>query len=140
MSRIITRRSQVVVEFQHVDMMQVVHNAHYLRWFELGRLAVLEGVFPMAWAVEHRIATPVVVNHCEYLQPAAYGDELVVITRHKLLDRWEGRFHFDHAISNARTKRELATGYSVVTVLDMAGGKLIKEIPAEIWDRYLALE
>lgn len=140
MSRIITRRSQVVVEFQHVDMMQVVHNAHYLRWFELGRLAVLEGVFPMAWAVEHRIATPVVVNHCEYLQPAAYGDELVVITRHKLIDRWEGRFHFDHAISNARTKRELATGYSAVTVLDMASGRLIKDIPAAIWDRYLALE
>jgi acyl-CoA thioester hydrolase len=139
-SRVITRRAQVVVEFHHVDMMHVVHNAHYLRWFELGRLAVLEDVFPMAWAVEHRIATPVVVNHCEYLQPAAYGDELVVTTRHKILERWEGRFHFEHAISRLRSKRDLATGWSAVTVLDMAGGKLVKEIPPEIWARYLALE
>jgi acyl-CoA thioester hydrolase len=140
MSRVITRRAQVVVEFHHVDMMQVVHNAHYLTWFELGRLAVLESVFPMAWAVERRIATPVVVNHCEYLQPAVYGDELVVITRHKILDRWEGRFHFDHAISHLRTKRDLATGYSAVTILDMASQKLVKEIPPEVWARYLALE
>jgi len=140
MPRIITRRSQVVVEFHHVDMMQVVHNAHYLTWFELGRLAVLEDVFPMAWAVEHRIATPVVVSHCEYLQPAVYGDELVVTTRHRILDRWEGRFHFDHAISHARTKRELATGWSAVTILDMATQKLVKEIPPDVWARYLALE
>ena len=140
MARIITRRAQVVVEFRHVDMMQVVHNTHYLAWFELGRLAVLESVFPMSWAVANRIATPVVESHCAYLQPATYGDELVVTTRHRLLERWEGRFHFEHAISNARSKRELATGWSAVTVLDMAGGRLVKEIPPEIWDRYLALE
>jgi acyl-CoA thioester hydrolase len=139
-ARIIKRRAQVVVQFHEVDMMHVVHTAHYLRWFELGRLAVLESLFPMEWAVAQRIATPVVVNHCEYLQPATYGDELVVTTSHKLLERWEGRFHFDHTISHLRTKRELATGFSVATVLDLASGRLVKEIPPEIWARYLALE
>ena len=140
MARIITRRAEVRVEFRHVDMMQVVHNSHYIAWFEIGRLAVLEEVFPMSWAVEHRIATPVVVNHCEYLWPATYGDALVVITRHKLLDRWEGRFLFDHAISHLDTKRELAVGTSAVTVVDMAAQKPVKEIPPEIWARYAALE
>lgn len=140
MSRVITRRTQIVVQFHEVDMMHVVHNAHYLRWFELGRLAVLEGVFPMAWAVANRIATPVVVNHCEYLQPATYGDELVVTTRHKLLERWEGRFRFEHAVSSVRSKQELATGWSEATVLDMAQGRLVKEIPPDLWARYLALE
>jgi YbgC/YbaW family acyl-CoA thioester hydrolase len=139
-SRVITRRTQIVVQFHEVDMMHVVHNAHYLRWFELGRLAVLEGVFPMAWAVANRIATPVVVNHCEYLQPATYGDELVVTTRHKLLERWEGRFRFEHAVSSVRSKQELATGWSEATVLDMAQGRLVKEIPPDLWARYLALE
>ena len=140
MARIITRSAEVRVEFRHVDMMQVVHNSHYIAWFEIGRLAVLEEVFPMSWAVEHRIATPVVVNHCEYLWPATYGDALVVITRHKLLDRWEGRFLFDHAISHLDTKRELAVGTSAVTVVDMAAQKPVKEIPPEIWARYAALE
>ncbi len=140
MSHTITRRSEVRVEFHHVDMMQVVHNSHYLRWFELGRLAVMEDIFPMSWAIENRVATPVVMNHCEYLWPAVYGDELVVTTRHRICDHWQGRFVFEHSISNKKNKKELCRGQSALTVIDMENSRLVKEIPELAWSRYLALK
>ena len=135
----ITRRAEVRVEFHHVDMMQVVHNSHYLRWFEIGRLAVMEDIFPMTWAVENGIATPVVMNHCDYLWPAVYGDTLVVTTKHRMSDRWEGRFLFNHSISNKKNKRELCRGQSAITVVDMNNARLVKEIPDEAWERYRSL-
>ena len=135
----ITRKVEVEVEFHHVDMMRVVHNSEYLRWFEKGRLGVLEEIMPVSWAVENRIATPVVMNHCEYLSPAAYGDALIVTTRHKKVDHWDGRFVFEHSISNPKTKVELCFGKSAVTVIDLRTGRLLKTLPDEAWDRYLAL-
>ncbi len=139
-TRTVTRRLTVEVEFHQVDMMQVVHNSEYFRWFEKGRLQLLNDVFPMSWAIENKIVTPVVMNHAEYLSPAAYGDVLVVTTKHTLADHWDGRFLFDHSISNAKTKVELSCGQSAVTVLDLNSHVLIKEIPKEVWDRYQALK
>ncbi|MFO8073993.1 MAG: thioesterase family protein [Polyangia bacterium] len=140
MSRIVTRRVRIEVEFHHVDMMRVAHNAQYLRWFEKGRMAVLEEIFPLDWAIEERIGTPVVLNHCEYLWPAVYGDELVVTTRHRKLDSYEGRMTFDHSISHARRKLELARGRTAITAIDMAGGRPLRRIPEEAWRRYRELE
>jgi YbgC/YbaW family acyl-CoA thioester hydrolase len=139
MGRTITRRCEVKVEFHHVDMMQVVHNSHYFRWFELGRLAIMEDIFPMSWALENRIATPVVMNHCDYLWPAVYGDALIVTTRHRIAERWEGRFSFDHSISNRGTKNELCRGRSEITVVNLATARLVKDIPPDAWARYQAL-
>ena len=138
-SRTITRRLVVEVEFHHVDMMQVVHNSHYFRWFEKGRMAILEEVFPMPWAIENKIATPVVMNHCDYLWPAAYGDTLVVTTRHRKVDQWDGRFLFEHSVSNRKTKVELCRGSTEVTIVDLGSRRLVKEIPADIWQRYCEL-
>lgn len=128
------------MEFHQVDMMRVVHNSEYLRWFEKGRLGVLEEIMPISWAVENKIAMPVVMNHCEYLSPATYGDELIVTTRHRKVDHWDGRFTFEHSISNPRTKVELCSGKSAVTVVDFETGRLLKRVPDEAWERYLALK
>jgi len=136
---VILRRYETRVEFHQVDSLRVVHNAQYLLWFERGRLELLEEVFPMRRLSTLTLATPVVENRCLYLAPAVYGDELLVTTRHRLLDRYEGRFAFEHDIVNRRTKVELARGETVVAVLDLERQALVKEIPAEIWQRYLAL-
>ncbi len=136
---LVIRRVQGEVEFHHVDMMQVMHNSQYLRFFEKGRLSLLEEVVPLSWAVEHRFATPVVMNHCDYLAPARFGDRLVITTRHRKLQRWTGKFVFDHSMSNARTKVELARGRTAITVIDFETGRLVKELPEDIWGRYREL-
>ncbi|MCP4606776.1 MAG: hypothetical protein GY847_40760 [Proteobacteria bacterium] len=138
--RTVTRRFTAEVEFHHVDMMQVVHNSQYLKWFEKGRFILFEDVFPMSWAIENKIATPVITNHCEYLSPARFGDKLAVTTRHRLTDVWDGKFLFDHSISNAKTKVELCCGHTAVTVVDLNSHSLVKEIPDDVWIRYQALK
>jgi acyl-CoA thioester hydrolase len=139
-TKLVTRRLNVEVEFHHVDMMHVVHNSQYFRWFEKGRLDMFEDVFPMEWAVENHLATPVVVNHAEYLWPAIYGDILVVTTRHRIVDHWDGRFIFEHSISNTKTKVELCYGRTEITVMDLATGKLFKELTGDIRQRYYKLK
>lgn len=137
---IITRRLNIVVEFHQVDMMQVVHNSHYFRWFEKGRLQLFGEVVPISWAVEKKIAALVIMNHAEYLHPATYDDALVVTTQHRVKDRWDGRFLFNHSVSNAKTKIELCFGETAVTIVDLDSGQLVKEIPEDIWNCYLALK
>ena len=120
-------------------MMQVVHNAQYFKWFELGRLEILQRFMTVEWAAAHGVAMPVVMNHCEYLAPAKFGDELVITTRHEPVERWSGRFGFTHSISNAKTKVELCNGASDVTVMDLKSLRVLKELPGEAWERYLKL-
>jgi len=139
LSVLITRKTEVKVEFHQVDMMQMVHNSWYFRWFELGRTEILEHLFPMKLAVKNKMVAPVVMNHCEYHHPAVYGDTLVVTTRHRMLEHWSGRFTFEHTISNKKTKVELCDGTSAVTVIDFNTKRLIKEIPENIWNEYLML-
>jgi YbgC/YbaW family acyl-CoA thioester hydrolase len=120
-------------------MLNMVHNIQYFKWFERGRLAIMEGVIPVRWGVEHNVVTPVVRNTCEYLHTATYGDELVVTTKHRIASRWTGRFTFDHAISNNGTKREVCIGQSEITLVDFETNRILKALPGEIWSRYQAL-
>jgi acyl-CoA thioester hydrolase len=138
-SHICTRRLDVEVEFHQVDMMQVVHNSEYFRWFEKGRLALLEEVLPMSWLVERRIGAPVVLNHCEYRWPAVYGDALAVTTRHRLLERYEGRLEFEHSIVRHRGKLELAGGRTAIALVDLDRRRLVRELPPSIWEQYRSL-
>jgi len=137
--RTLTRRMTLRVEFHQVDMMGVAHNSRYFIWFERGRLQLIGEFLPIDYAVENQLATPVVVNHCEYLAPATVNDQLVLTTRHRVLQKWEGRFVFDHSISNAKSKVELCHGSTEVTLVDWKTQSLIKEIPRPIWDRYQSL-
>ena len=138
-SKLITRRHRVSVEFRHVDLMGVVHNAVYFNWFELGRLQVVEEVIPVQGALHRFLAVPVVVNHCEYIHPARYLDRLVVTTTHRLLPEWSGRFVFNHSISHEKSKNEICRGHSAVTVTDTRSMRVLKELPEDIWARYLGL-
>ena len=138
--RTVTRKLPLRVEFHHVDMMQIVHNSRYFIWFERGRLQLMEEFLPIKWAIEDEVASPVVVNHCEYLSPATVHDELILTTRHRLLEKWEGRLVFEHSISNAKSKMELCFGQTEVTLMNWAEQTLLKEIPALIWDRYQTLK
>lgn len=138
-SRLVTRRLGLQVEFHHVDMMRVVHNSRYFIWFEKGRLALIGEFLPLSYAIANHLVSPVVENRCEYLAPARFDDQLVLTTRHRLLEKWEGRFVFDHSISHARTKVELCFGHTAVTLLNEKTQSLIREIPQPIWEKYRAL-
>ena len=137
--RRIADRTRVSVAFHHVDMMQIVHNTQYFKWFEAGRLGILDRFIPVDYAMENGLAVPVVMNTCEYYAPARYGDSLIVTTTHLVQPRWTGRFCFEHSISNAKTKIELCRGKSDVTVMSADAGRVLKVLPEGLWERYTAI-
>lgn len=117
-------------------MMGVVHNTQYFIWFELGRFALIDEVLSDAPKWRDRVSTPVVMNVCNYLEPARLGDELIITTKHAVVPSWTGRLRFLHTISNTKTKAELAHGQSELTLVDADTFRPIKEFPQTLWKSY----
>ncbi len=138
--RLIKRKLTITPLFSQVDMMGVVHNVEYFHWFEQGRFQILLDVLPMTEAIRLGIGMPVVENHCSYKVPARFGDNLTLITTHRIVDAYEGRLRFEHSLVHPKTRTEIACGYGVSTLLDMTTMQLVKEWPADVWARYQALQ
>ena len=120
--------------------MGVVHNSVYFLWFEEGRLQILFDVLPLDEAVRLNVAMPIVENVCHYHQPVRFGDPLLLFTSHCIAPAYEGRLVFEHSLVHAKQKIELASGRSVATLVEARTHQLIKEWPADVWQRYQALK
>ena len=134
-------RSTIEIEprFDEVDMLGVVHNAVYFKWFEMGRLAILQRILPVQEALDMGVYLPVVKNTCEYKRPARYGDDLVLVTDMEWSGRYRGRIPFSHELTNARTRELVAVGETVVTVFDARHSKLVKDLPEDVLERIASL-
>jgi acyl-CoA thioester hydrolase len=75
-------KSEITVKYSDVDLMQVVHNAKYFEFFEVGRLDFIEKfICPYEEMVNKlRIQIPVVANSAKYFKPAFYNDKLALMT------------------------------------------------------------
>ena len=135
----IRRRLHLTPAFHQVDMMGVVHNVQYFYWFEQGRLQIMEELMSLDASLKLGIVMPVVENQCLYRKPVRYGDPLVLLTGHQCLSTWEGRLVFTHSLVHRKLKTEIACGRTTTTLIDIATGRLVKEWPADLWRRYLAL-
>ena len=135
MGREIRRTLALQVAFDETDMLGVAHNSVYFKWFERGRLELFEEILPIATAMEEGIAAPVVHNSCDYENPARFRDRLVLTTRMPFQEPYPGRVRFRHELSNARTKQAIATGETVVTLVEWKTGRLIREVPEDMMAR-----
>ncbi|MEI6970697.1 MAG: thioesterase family protein [bacterium] len=134
--RQIRRKLRITPAFRQIDMMGVVHNSQYFLWFEEGRLQIMLEVMSFEEAVRRMISMPVVENKCHYLRPAKYGDSLVLLTRHRIQVSYDGRLVFEHSLVHEKTKEEVARGHTVTTLVDVRTGRLVKDWPADVWERY----
>jgi acyl-CoA thioester hydrolase len=140
LSRLIKRKMEIRPLFHQADMMGVIHNVEYFRWFEEGRLQIMFEILPMAEALDLGVGMPVVENYCCYKTPARFGDVLTLYTTHRVAAPYEGRLRFDHSLVNNKNKAEIACGYAVATLVDMSTMQLIKQWTAKLWERYQSLQ
>jgi len=139
MAREIRRTLRIEPRFDEIDMLGVVHNSVYLKWFEHGRLAIMDEIIPIEEAMRLQVTSPVVRNLCEYKRPVRLRDKLVLVTRMPWEGRYTGRILFHHQLSDEKTRELVAEGESAVTLYDREGKKLVREIPQDILDRIGAL-
>jgi acyl-CoA thioester hydrolase len=137
--RLIKRRLAIHPAFHETDMMGVVHNSNYLLWFERGRMEIMLEVLPVEESIKLGVFMPVVENLCHYRRPVKFGMPLLLFTSHHIQPSYEGRLVFSHYLIHERLRTAMATGQTVMTVVDAQTGKLVKEWPPEIWRRYQSL-
>ena len=69
------------VRYYETDQMGIVHHSNYIRYFECGRMAMLEEVgLPMHKIEETGVMMPITAVDCKYRIPAKLGDKLRVVT------------------------------------------------------------
>ncbi len=67
------------VRYAETDKMQIVYNANYLIYFEIGRTELLRSIgLPYAMCEENGFQFPVSEATVQYRKPARYDDELTI--------------------------------------------------------------
>ncbi|NLP04079.1 MAG: acyl-CoA thioesterase [Fibrobacter sp.] len=138
--RSIIRKLKITPRFYQVDMMGVVHNAEYFRWFEEGRLQIMTDIISIDQSASMGYAFPVIENTCRYLGFAGFGDSLIMTTIHKIESEYRGKLKFTHSIVNEKTRASIAEGETLITIIEYPSRKLVKEWPSEIWEKYQSLK
>ena len=76
------------VRYYETNQMGIVHHSNYIRYFECGRLAMLDEVgLPMHKIEQMGIMLPIISVECRYRYPAKLGDRLKIVTRFDELPR-----------------------------------------------------
>src|SRR5262245_44997344 len=88
-------RFAIRVRYADTDQMGFAYYAHYLRWFEIGRVEMLRALGWSYRSVEDAgIQLPVLEARCRYFKPARYDDEVVIETGVRELKRASVRFGY----------------------------------------------
>jgi acyl-CoA thioester hydrolase len=96
------------VRYAETDAMGVVYYAHYLTYFEVGRVEFLrQNGLPIA-DVDRKLRMPVVEASVRYLRPARLDDLLRV--RSWIGERKRASFLFRYEIRHAETSELIASG------------------------------
>ena len=70
------------VRYYETDLMGIVHHSNYVRYFECGRIAMLEQMgIPIHKIEESGIMLPVISVECRYRIPTKMGDRLKIISK-----------------------------------------------------------
>jgi acyl-CoA thioester hydrolase len=107
--------TDVRVRFAETDAQGIVHNANYLVWFELARVAYLEryaGGYPKLRS--EGIEALVLESHVRYLHPARFDDRLSVHARCR--DVKGARFRHEYVVERAGER--IADGWTAHATVD----------------------
>ena len=107
--------TDVRVRFAETDAQGIVHNANYLVWFEIARVAYLErfaGGYPKLR--ESGVEALVLESHVHYREPARFDDRLRIHAR--CADVRGARFRYEYAVE--REGVVIADGWTAHATVD----------------------
>lgn len=118
----LTVSANVEVPFHDVDAMNVCWHGHYLKYFEVGRAALLRKFdYDYREMQASGYLWPVVEAHLKYVRPAVYGQQLEV--RAQLLE-YENRLKIGYEILDRTTAARLTKGYTIQVAVSAATQEL----------------
>lgn len=118
----LTASAKVEVPFHDVDALNVCWHGHYLKYFEIGRAALLRKFdYDYREMQASGFLWPVVEVHLKYVRPAVYGQILDVRT--KLLE-YENRLKIGYEIFDEATGTRLTKGYTLQVAVKASNQEL----------------
>jgi len=109
--------TEILVRFAETDAQGIAHNANYLVWFEVARVAYLEE-FAGGYN-EFRLGgleATVVESHVRYLAPARFDDRIRIWTR--CVDVRGARFRYEYLLERLGDKARIAEGWTSHACVD----------------------
>lgn len=118
---------EVDVPFHDLDGMSVVWHGHYYKYFEHARTAAVRSIgFDIEQMTASGYLWPVIESHCRYISALRYGMRVVV---RATLEDSEFRVKFSYLVSDRKTGRRLAKGWTVQAAVEAATGRLCLATP-----------
>ena len=124
---------QCEIPFHDVDVMQVCWHGHYLKYFELGRTALLRRFdydYPEMQASGYH--WPIVEVYVKYVRPAVYGQKIEI--RATLLE-FENRLKIAYAIVDVASATRLTKGYTTQVAVEVGTQSLQFVSPQVVLDK-----
>lgn len=127
MKAIVTATARTAAQFYDVDSMRVVWHGYYPRFFELGRVAVMDRIgYGYQAMVDSGFAWPIVDMQIKYVQPIKLAQEIEIEAG---ITEWENRLKIAFLITDAATGQRLTRGYAVQVAVDMQTEQMLWETP-----------
>ncbi|WP_233831601.1 acyl-CoA thioesterase [Paraburkholderia sp. ZP32-5] len=131
--RVLSASATVEVPFHDVDAMNVCWHGNYLKYFEMGRAALLR-VFDYDYREMQASGYlwPIVEAHLKYVRPAVYGQ--IIEVRAQLLE-YENRLKIGYEIVDCESGTRLTKGYTIQVAVDAATEELQFVSPPIVFDK-----
>ncbi|MDZ4778289.1 MAG: acyl-CoA thioesterase [Alphaproteobacteria bacterium] len=133
MKAIVTATARTSPQFYDVDSMRVVWHGYYPRFFELGRVAVMDRIgYGYQAMVDSGFAWPIVDMQIKYAQPVKLHQEIEIEAG---ITEWENRLKIAFLITDATTGQRLTRGYAVQVAVDMQTEQMLWETPPALREK-----
>jgi acyl-CoA thioester hydrolase len=131
--KVLSASATVEVAFHDVDAMTVCWHGNYLKYFEIGRTALLR-VFDYDYREMQASGYlwPIVEAHLKYVQPAVYGQKLDVRTQ---LLEYENRLKIGYEIVDSASGTRLTKGYTIQVAIEAATRELQFVSPPVVFEK-----
>ncbi|MDR2365006.1 MAG: acyl-CoA thioesterase [Zoogloeaceae bacterium] len=121
------------IPFHDLDPMEICWHGHYVRYFELARMALLQSIgYDYPQMRESGYAWPVIEVFVRYAQPLGYQQKIEVKA---FLTEWENRLKVNYLILDCATGNRLTRGHTVQIAVDMRTRTMCWQSPAILFEK-----
>jgi acyl-CoA thioester hydrolase len=121
------------VQFYDLDPMEVVWHGHYVKYLEIARCALLDGIgYNYAQMKASGYAWPVIDMHIRYASSATFGQRLKL--RAEIVE-WENRLKIRYLITDAITGRRLSRASTTQVAVALATGEMCFVSPGVLFEK-----
>lgn len=110
------------IPFHDVDAAGIGWHGHYLKYFEIARCELLDGVdYNYTEMRDSGFFWPVIDVRIRYAQPLKFQQNIRV---EAVLKEWENRLKIDYTIRDSATNKRLTRGHTVQVAVCLESGEM----------------